>query len=65
MTRVGFAKSADPDKVAHIDPPHLDLHCLPFVVKPKCTEQNIVATTSVRCMCMHCACVVCACVCAL
>ena len=24
-----FAKSKDPDKVAHNEPPHLSLHCLP------------------------------------
>ena len=24
-----FANSVDPDQVAHNEPPHLDLHCLP------------------------------------
>ena len=24
-----FANSVDPDEVAHNEPPHLDLHCLP------------------------------------
>ena len=24
-----FANSVDPDEVAHYEPPHLDLHCLP------------------------------------
>ena len=24
-----FANNVDPDKVAHNEPPHLDLHCLP------------------------------------
>ena len=24
-----FAKGVDPDEVAHNEPPHLDLHCLP------------------------------------
>ena len=23
----------DPDEVAHHEPPHLDLHCLPFVLQ--------------------------------
>ena len=26
-----FANSVDPDEVAHHEPPHLDLHCLPTV----------------------------------
>ena len=26
---VGFANSVDLDEVAHNEPPHLDLHCLP------------------------------------
>ena len=25
-----FANSVDLDEVAHNEPPHLDLHCLPF-----------------------------------
>ena len=25
-----FANSIDPDEVAHNEPPHLGLHCLPF-----------------------------------
>ena len=29
MKRMKFANSADPDEVAHNEPPHLDLHCLP------------------------------------
>ena len=24
-----FANRIDPDEVAHYEPPHLDLHCLP------------------------------------
>ena len=33
-TRVGeFADSVDPDEVAHNEPPHLDLHCLPSSLK--------------------------------
>ena len=24
-----FANNVDPDEVAHDEPPHLDLHCLP------------------------------------
>ena len=27
---VEFANSVDPDEVAHIEPPHLGLHCLPY-----------------------------------
>ena len=27
---VDFANSIDPDEVAHDEPPHLDLHCLPL-----------------------------------
>ena len=27
---VEFANNIDPDKVAHIEPPHLDLWCLPL-----------------------------------
>ena len=26
---IEFANSVDPDEVAHNEPPHLDLHCLP------------------------------------
>ena len=26
-----FAKKVDLDEVAHNEPPHLDLHCLPFL----------------------------------
>ena len=26
-----FANSVDLDEVAHYEPPHLDLHCLPFL----------------------------------
>ena len=26
---VEFANNVDPDEVAHYEPPHLDLHCLP------------------------------------
>ena len=26
-----FANSLDPAEVAHYEPPHLDLHCLPVV----------------------------------
>ena len=29
MKIVEFANRADPDEVAHHDPPHPDLHCLP------------------------------------
>ena len=29
MTVVEFANSIDPDEVAHDEPPHLNLHCLP------------------------------------
>ena len=29
MKIVDFANSVDPDEVAHYEPPHLDLHCLP------------------------------------
>ena len=29
LKRVVFANSVDPDEVAHNEPPHLDLHCLP------------------------------------
>ena len=29
MKIVEFANSVDPDEVAHNEPPHLDLHCLP------------------------------------
>ena len=25
-----FARSVEPDEAAHVEPPHLDLHCLPF-----------------------------------
>ena len=28
---VTFANSADPDEVAHNEPPHLELHCFPLV----------------------------------
>ena len=27
-----FANCVDPDEVAHYEPPHLDLHCLPSIV---------------------------------
>ena len=30
MKIVEFANSVDPDEVAHNEPPHLDLHSLPF-----------------------------------
>ena len=29
MKIVEFAKSVDLNEVAHLEPPHLDLHCLP------------------------------------
>ena len=29
MKKAKFANSVDPDEVAHNEPPHLDLHCLP------------------------------------
>ena len=29
METVKFANSLDPNEVAHDEPPHLDLHCLP------------------------------------
>ena len=30
---VEFANRVDPDEVAHDEPPHLDLHCLPSLFK--------------------------------
>ena len=30
MKIVEFANGVDLDEVAHYEPPHLDLHCLPF-----------------------------------
>ena len=30
MKKIKFANSIDIDEVAHNEPPHLDLHCLPF-----------------------------------
>ena len=39
MKIVEFANSVDPGEVAHDEPPHLDLHCLPsgleFSASPK------------------------------
>ena len=32
MRTVEFANSIDPDEVAHYEPPHLDLHCLPLIL---------------------------------
>ena len=32
MKIADFANSVDPDEVAHHEPPHLDLHCLPLSV---------------------------------
>ena len=29
-----IANNVDPDEVAHNEPPHLDLHCLPFALLP-------------------------------
>ena len=29
MKIIEFASSIDPDEVAHHEPPHLELHCLP------------------------------------
>ena len=29
---VEFANGVDSDEVAHCEPPHLNLHCLPFVL---------------------------------
>ena len=29
MEKINIANSVDPDEVAHNEPPHLDLHCLP------------------------------------
>ena len=29
MKKIEFANSLGPDEVAHNEPPHLDLHCLP------------------------------------
>ena len=29
MKKAEFANKVDPDEVAHSEPPHLDLHCLP------------------------------------
>ena len=26
---IEFTNSVDPDEVVHVEPPHLDLHCLP------------------------------------
>ena len=39
---VEFANSVDPDEVAHDEPPHLDLHCLPASVQKnqKCCRYN-------------------------
>ena len=31
MKIVGFGNSVNPDEVAHYEPPHLDVHCLPFI----------------------------------
>ena len=30
MKTAEFGNSVDPNEVAHHEPPHLDLHCLPF-----------------------------------
>ena len=30
MKILEFANSVDPDEVAHSEPPHMDLHCLPY-----------------------------------
>ena len=30
VNTVEFANSVDSDEVAHNEPPHLDLHCLPY-----------------------------------
>ena len=38
---VTFANSVDPDEMAHNEPSHLDLHCLPFCFgTPVCNSEH-------------------------
>ena len=32
MNIIEFVNSLDPDEAAHDELPHLDLHCLPFIL---------------------------------
>ena len=41
MKGVKFTNSIDPDEVAHNEPPHLDLHCLPPLFREQLRENII------------------------